>query len=82
MTRSMTWVQGVVAYVIIWWLVIFAVLPFGVRPSAKGDIGHAAGAPENPRLWLKAGVTTLVAAAIWLGFYVLVNSGLISFRQP
>jgi predicted secreted protein len=77
-----TWVQGVVAYVIIWWVVIFAVLPFGVRPVEKSDIGHAAGAPANPRLWRKAGITTVVAAAIWAGFYALVQSHLISFRQP
>ena len=78
----MTWVQGVVAYAIIWWLVIFAVLPFGVRPAAKDDIGYAAGAPANPRLWLKAGITTVGAAVIWLGFYALVASDLISFREP
>jgi predicted secreted protein len=79
---SMTWVQGVVAYTIIWWLVIFAVLPFGVRPLDKTDIGYAAGAPANPRLWLKAGITTVIAAVVWLGFYALVTSNLISFREP
>lgn len=79
---KMTWVQGVVAYVIIWWLVIFAVLPFGVRPATRDDIGHAAGAPANPRLWLKAGVTTLVATAVWLGFYAVVASDLIPLREP
>jgi len=78
----MSWFQGIVAYIIIWWMVLFAVLPFGVRPLEKGDIGHAAGAPANPRLWLKAGVTTLVAGLLWLGFYALATSGLISFRQP
>lgn len=76
----MSWVQGIVAYVIIWWVVIFAVLPFGVRPVAQGDPGHAAGAPANPRLWLKAGVTTLIAAVIWLGFYAIVRANLIDFR--
>jgi predicted secreted protein len=78
----MSWFQGVVAYVIIWWMVLFAVLPLGVRPLEKGDIGHAAGAPANPRLWFKAGLATLVAAVLWLGFYFLATSGLISFRQP
>ena len=78
----MNWVQGVVAYVIIWWVVVFAVLPLGVRPLEKGDIGYAAGAPANPRLWLKAGITSLVAAVIWLGFYALVMSDFITFRAP
>jgi len=78
----MTWVQGVVAYVVIWWVVIFAVLPSGIRPTDEGDLGHAAGAPANPRLWFKAGVTTLVAAVLWLALFLLVNSNLISFREP
>jgi predicted secreted protein len=78
----LSWFQGVVAYIIIWWMVLFAVLPFGVKPVEKGDIGHAAGAPANPRLWTKAGITTLVAAVIWVGFYALTISGLISFREP
>ncbi len=76
----MTWLQGIVAYVVIWWVVIFAVLPFGIRPAEEGDIGHAAGAPTNPRLWFKAGITTLVAAVLWVGLLLLVTSNLISFR--
>jgi predicted secreted protein len=78
----MTWLQGVVAYVVIWWVVIFAVLPFGIRAVEEGDVGYAAGAPANPRLWLKAGVTTLVAAVIWTGLYLLIQSDLLSFRSP
>jgi len=76
----MTWVQGIVAYVVIWWVVVFAVLPFGIRPVEEGDIGHAAGAPANPRLWFKAGVTTVIAAVLWLGLFLLVNSDVVSFR--
>jgi predicted secreted protein len=78
----MNWVEGVVAYVIIWWVVIFAVLPFGVRPAPKGDPGYAAGAPANPRLMLKAAVTTAVATLIWLGLYAAVRNNLIDFRAP
>jgi predicted secreted protein len=78
----MNWVEGVVAYVIIWWVVIFAVLPFGVRPALKGDPGYAAGAPANPRLVLKAAVTTAVATLIWLGLYAAVRNNLIDFRAP
>jgi predicted secreted protein len=78
----MNWFEAIATFVVIWWIVLFAVLPFGVRPLEKGDIGHAAGAPANPRLWFKAGVTTLVAIVVWLGVFALVNSDLIQFRQP
>jgi len=76
----MNWFEGIVAYVVIWWVVLFAVLPFGVRPAPEGDPGHAAGAPANPRLALKAAVTTLIAAFIWLGLYAAVRANLINFR--
>lgn len=76
----MGWFTGAMVYVVIWWVVIFAVLPWGVRPAEEGDLGHDAGAPANPRLWLKAGVTTLVAAVIWLIVYAVIRSDLISFR--
>jgi predicted secreted protein len=78
----MNWFEAIASFVVIWWIVLFAVLPFGVRPLEKGDIGHAAGAPANPRLWFKAGITTLVAIVVWLGVFALVNSNLIQFRQP
>jgi predicted secreted protein len=78
----MNWVEGVVVYVLIWWVVIFAVLPFGVRSPDEAMPGQASGAPANPRLWLKAGVTTLVSAAIWLIIWALVRSDWISFRGP
>src|SRR5437763_284104 len=38
------------------------------------------GAPRRPRLLLKAGITTAVAAVIWLGIYVLVREPWFSFR--
>jgi predicted secreted protein len=78
----MNWFEAIASFVVIWWIVLFVVLPFGVRPLEKGDVGHAAGAPANPRLWFKAGVTTLVAIVVWLGVFALVNSNLIQFRRP
>jgi predicted secreted protein len=78
----MNWFEAIATFVVIWWVVLFAVLPFGVRPLEKGDIGHAAGAPANPRLWFKAGITTVVTIVVWLGVFALVNSNLIQFRQP
>ncbi len=77
----MNWPIGIASYVVIWWIAIFAVLPWGVRPSEKGDLGHAAGAPANPRLLLKAVATSVVAGVLWLILYWAVNADLISFRS-
>ncbi len=77
----MTLVTGIAVYIVVWWIVLFAVLPWGVRQSDAPQPGHADGAPENPRLWLKAGVTTLIAAVIWAVIYFIVQSDWISFRE-
>jgi predicted secreted protein len=76
----MTWFVGIAMYVVIWWLAIFAVLPWGVRPAQKGDLGARSGAPANPRLWLKVGITSIVAAVLWLIMYAIIQSGLVDLR--
>jgi predicted secreted protein len=77
----MSWSFGIATYVVIWWLALFAVLPWGIKPAEEGDIGHDAGAPRNPRLWQKAVITTVVAAIIWLGVDWVVTHHLINFRS-
>lgn len=62
----------VAVYIILWWLVLFAVLPWGVQSQLEaGDIaeGTEPGAPVRPRLWAKVVITTGVAALAWLAFY-------------
>lgn len=76
----MNWVEGVVVYVLVWWVVVFAVLPFGIRAPDRLVPGEAWGAPARPRLWLKAAITTVIAAAIWLVIFLVVRSDWISFR--
>ena len=77
----MNWVSGLVVYLITWWLVLFTVLPWGVRPPETPEPGNAPSAPENPRMWLKAGITTAIAALVWLAIYGIVESDLISLRD-
>ena len=70
----MAWVTGIVVYVLVWWITLFAVLPLWVTPAEPDDPGHAAGAPQRPRLLLKVAITTVVSALIWLAIYALVKS--------
>jgi len=76
----MTWFTGVLLFVIIWWTVIFAVLPWGVRPSANPQPGHVASAPERPRLLRKALITTAITVVLWCLLYWLITSDLLSLR--
>ena len=78
----MVWVTGIVVYVLVWWITLFAVLPLWVTPAEPDDPGHAAGAPQRPRLLLKMAITTVVSALIWLAIYLLVKSPWLSFREP
>ncbi|RDD62144.1 DUF1467 family protein [Ferruginivarius sediminum] len=76
----MNWFTGILLYVIIWWVLIFMVLPWGARPPEKPEEGHAESAPEKPMLWRKAAVTTVLAAIVWLGVYFLIQYEVIQFR--
>jgi predicted secreted protein len=76
----MNWVESIVVYVLIWWVVIFAVLPFGIRAPEELVPGQATGAPARPRIWLKAVITTIAAAVIWLAIFFVIRSDWISFR--
>jgi predicted secreted protein len=73
-------VGGVVAYLLIWWLVLFAVLPIGVRgqwEEGGAKAGTDPGAPVAPRLWRKMLWTTLIAAVLWAALLGALALGLI-----
>jgi predicted secreted protein len=78
----MNWLTGIAVYVVLWWLVLFTVLPWGVRPAEELPPGADRGAPERHRMGLKVAITTLIAAVLWIGVELLVRSDLISFRPP
>ena len=82
----MSWLAGIVVFVIVWWLVFFTTLPWGVRaPHEVGvpvEPGHAPSAPVRPRLWLKAAVTTGITAVIWVIIYIAIDRDWVSFRAP
>ena len=78
----MTIASAIVVFVIVWWLVLFIVLPWGIRRVENPEAGHEPGAPVNPRLWLKAGITTAIALVVWGAIYWAIEAELISFRAP
>jgi predicted secreted protein len=78
----MNWFTGVVLYVLIWWTVLFAVLPFGTRPVADADQATGwRGVPAQPRMGRKVIATTLVSAVLWVLCYLLITSSWLSFRS-
>ena len=66
-------------YFVIWWIALFAVLPFGVKNAAEAGEpvkeGHDAGAPMLPGLAKKAAATTVLSAVIFAGVYWAYTHG-------
>jgi predicted secreted protein len=61
---------SIATYFTIWWVVLFAVLPFGVRSATEAGAidlpsGVDPGAPAAPRLGEKALWTTAIAAVVF-----------------
>jgi len=67
---------GFAVYFIIWWLVLFTVLPFGVKSAheegAAVGLGHEPAAPVRPRLVGKFAMTTVIALFVYGFYYWLV----------
>lgn len=63
-------------YFVVWWVILFAVLPFGVHTQEEaGDVtlGTTESAPMRPMLVRKALATTVVAAVIVGLFWLFVD---------
>jgi predicted secreted protein len=63
-------------YFVVWWIVLFAVLPWGVRTQdEEGDVvlGTTSSAPVRPMLVKKAIATSIVAAVVVFFLWVAVD---------
>jgi predicted secreted protein len=65
----MSWTTAAAIYFIIWWVVLFAVLPFGVRNASEAGIdvepGHDPGAPTVLEMKSKLIWTTLISCVLF-----------------
>jgi predicted secreted protein len=72
----MTTPMGIAIYFTIWWIVLFAILPWGVHSQQEsGEVvaGTDPGAPVAPRLLIKAVATTIVSAILFAGLWVFME---------
>ena len=73
---------AVAIYFLIWWLMLFAVLPFGVRSQHEGGDfapGTDPGAPIIPRMLWKLLWTTIASGILFAILYVIYVYRLITF---
>ena len=67
---------AIAVYVVIWWTVLFAILPIGVRTQGEdGTVvpGTPESAPVHPRLLRVVFLTTLVSSIIFAGLWLAVR---------
>ena len=73
---------SLIIYVLIWWIVFFALLPIDVNREKKQNIiGIDAGAPENPKIIKKFVYSTLITSIIFIIIFLLVKYEHLNIRN-
>ena len=70
-----------IIYIMIWWIVFFAILPIDVnrQKSIKID-GEDAGPPENPKMLKKFIYCTGITTVIFVIIYLLIKYEYLNLR--
>ena len=74
-------VSAIVLYAVIWFMVLFVMLPVGLRTQGDEDEvvpGTHPSAPANFSFKRKARIVTLISAAVWLVIAGVIFSGWIT----
>jgi len=72
---------GIALFFLIWWVVLFAVLPFGLRTQEEGGEvvpGTPESAPASPKLLRLFALNTVVAAVVFGCVWFVIDSGLVT----
>ncbi len=78
----MVWFTDIVLFVLIWWTLLFAVLPVMNHPNSEADpVSGWRGTPTRPFVARTVVITTIVAVVVWLALIGIIHSGWISFRH-
>jgi predicted secreted protein len=81
----MSFTTALAIYFIIWWVVLFAVLPFGVRNASEEGVevgaGHDPGAPTEIGMKRKLIWTTVIACVLFAICWVVYVYRLVSLED-
>lgn len=70
---------AIAIYFVIWWIVLFAVLPWGVKNAHEAGEqmleGNEPGAPVRHQMGKKALITTIVAGIVFAILYAALKYG-------
>ena len=75
---------AIAIYVVIWWTVLFAVLPIGVRTQGEDGVvvpGTPESAPTRPRLLRVVVLTTVISALVFGGVWAAVSYDVLNLQR-
>ena len=71
-----------ILYIIIWWIIFFAILPMDVNREKLYKIeGEDAGSPENPKMLKKFIYCTGITSIIFIIIYLLIKYEYLNLRN-
>lgn len=77
--------SAIAIYFITWWLVLFLVLPFGIRNADEAgeavQEGNDAGAPVQARVLRKVIYTTILASVVFALVYGTITRGWLTLES-
>lgn len=77
----MSFVTALFVYFLIWWVMLFTVLPIGVERHVEDGKGFDAGAPKVPDLKKKIILNSILSAVILIVIHLLVVYGVIDMSR-
>ena len=80
----MSLTTGIAIYFVLWWIVLFAVLPWGIRSQEESGAvvpGTDPGAPTLPMLWRKLVWTTVASGVIFALCVVLYRYDIVTLDK-
>ena len=71
-----------IIYIIIWWIVFFAILPIDVERKKIVKIeGEDPGSPENPKMLKKFIYCTVISTILFIIIYLLMKFEYLNLRN-
>jgi predicted secreted protein len=73
-------VTGIAVFFVLWWLLLFVILPLDIKGQHEdGDVvkGTEPGAPSQPFIKRKIIQTTILTAIVWVIIFVVIEFKLI-----
>ena len=74
----MNWVSMTALFFVVWWLVLFAILPFGLKTQDEEDdvtLGTVSSAPRGPHV-VRAMLWTTLEISLLIGIFYGLTKGL------